>query len=104
MKKIRPMLEWKLLVWSIISTFMLGTQLFAQGTRRITGRILNTNSLPVQGATVSVKGTNSATQTSSTGSFAISAKTGDVLVVSSVGYETKEAAVGTGSTVNFALG
>jgi len=59
------------------------------GGRRITGTVVNAASEPVAGATVAVKGTSAATSTTSTGTFAINAKTGDVLVVSSVGLEPR---------------
>jgi len=73
------------------------------GGRRITGTVVNAASQPVAGATVAVKGTSAATSTTSTGTFAINAKTGDVLVVSSVGFGTEELKVGTGSVVNFKI-
>ena len=93
----------KLLLWAIISGLVLSTNLYAQNVRKITGIISSAASNPVEGATVSVKGTNNATFTNSTGSFAINAQTGDVLVVSSVGFLTKEIRVGSGSTINFTL-
>ena len=106
MRQIRLLGKWRLLACSILSIFMLGSQLSVHGqgaARRITGRVLNAASQAVAGATVSVKGTTIATSTTQAGDFAISAKTGDVLVVSSVGFGTKEATVGTTSVVNFSI-
>jgi len=52
----------------------------------------------VSGATVSIKGTNTATSTDAQGKFSITAKNGDILVVKSLGYESQEILV-SGSAV-----
>ncbi|RYE22859.1 MAG: SusC/RagA family TonB-linked outer membrane protein, partial [Sphingobacteriaceae bacterium] len=59
---------------------------------RITGVVTDSKGgLP--GATVAVKGTNKAVSSGADGAFAITAKAGDVLVFTSIGYTTKEVAV-----------
>lgn len=65
----------------------------AQNERKITGRVVDDQSLPVPGTSVSIKGTKKATATGADGSFSITAKNGDLLVVKSIGFETKEIAV-----------
>ncbi|WP_160070385.1 SusC/RagA family TonB-linked outer membrane protein [Sphingobacterium bovisgrunnientis] len=55
----------------------------------IQGVITSANG-PVSGATVNVKGKNTATSTDVNGKFTISASVGETLVVSLIGYETKE--------------
>lgn len=60
---------------------------------RITGTVSDSKGLSIPGVTVAIKGTVKATSTQVNGSFAITAKPGDVLVFTSVGYTTKEVAV-----------
>jgi TonB-dependent starch-binding outer membrane protein SusC len=92
----------RLLLWSILSSFLLCANVQAQGNRQITGTITS-DGKPVEGVTVLVKGTANASVTSSGGHFQINAKTGDVLVASSIGFKTKEGKVGAGSVINFSL-
>lgn len=53
---------------------------------------------PLESATIVVKGSNSGTQSNAQGQFSISAKAGDQLVISSVGYDTKTVSVLNSST------
>jgi len=71
---------------------------YAQTERKITGNLLDNTNQPVIGASVSVKGTSKVTSTGADGSFSISAKTGDKILFSFLGYQTKELTVGTAST------
>jgi hypothetical protein len=61
----------------------------------VTGRVTNEKGEPVLGATVQVKGTNTATTTDIEGRFRISVPAADnaILVISFVGYDTQEVAV-----------
>src|SRR4030095_14574990 len=83
----------KLRILALFSVFTLSSYfLFAQeGT--VTGRVTNVDS-PLVGATVTVKGTATATQTDQNGNFSISASPKSILVFSSVGYLSQEIAVG----------
>ena len=59
---------------------------------------------PVAGATISVKGKKINAVSGNDGAFSIAAASGDVLVASSVGYETYEIKVGsTGSSIGIHL-
>ncbi|HSB94382.1 MAG TPA: SusC/RagA family TonB-linked outer membrane protein, partial [Flavitalea sp.] len=62
----------------------------------ITGTIQDATGQPVNGATITVKGTQRVTVSDSKGNFSINAEAGEVLVVSFVGYKTQEITV-TGS-------
>ena len=53
----------------------------------------STDNRPIESATIVVKGSNSGTQTNGEGQFSIIAKTGDQLVVSSVGFENKTVSI-----------
>lgn len=77
--------------------------LFAQ-ERMISGVVTSDNATPLSGVTVTVKGTNRITQTDEAGRFTISAATGQSLVLSYVGFTTKEVTVGTGNSVNVNMG
>lgn len=70
------------------------TNAFAQ-SQTVTGKVLDSKGEGVPSATVTVKGTSNSTSTAADGSFSISVPSGSkTLVISSVGFETKEVAVG----------
>ncbi len=69
----------------------------------ITGKVMDQNGNPIAGASVTVKGKNRGTSTNTNGSFSIEANSEDVLIVTSVGFDMKEVAVGTASTVSVEL-
>ncbi|OWK70776.1 SusC/RagA family TonB-linked outer membrane protein [Pedobacter sp. AJM] len=71
---------------------------YAQSERKISGNLLDNTNQPIIGASVSVKGTEKVTSTGAGGSFSISAKTGDKILFSFLGYQTKELTVGAPST------
>ena len=58
---------------------------------------------PLPGVNVIVKGTNNGTQTDFDGKYTLKASTGDVLVFSYVGMETKEKTIGSSSTINVTM-
>ncbi|MCZ4223168.1 SusC/RagA family TonB-linked outer membrane protein [Pedobacter rhodius] len=70
----------------------------AQTERKITGSLSDNQNRPIMGASVAVKGTTKVTVTGDAGAFSILAKTGDKLVFTFMGFETKEVTVGTSST------
>ena len=69
----------------------------------ITGKITDSTGKGLAGVSVQVKGTSKGTVTGADGSFSIDAASNDVLVVSYVGYETQEIAVGSNATVAVTL-
>ncbi|TKB97503.1 TonB-dependent receptor [Pedobacter cryotolerans] len=64
----------------------------------ISGTIQDQKGGLIPGAVVKVKGTTKAASTDAEGKFTIDAKTGDILIISSIGFTTKEVTV-TGSTL-----
>lgn len=58
--------------------------------RNISGTVKGENQSPLQGATISVKNSTRVTQTDVNGRFSIQASTGEILVLTYVGYEPKE--------------
>src|SRR5690606_35555879 len=57
----------------------------------------------IGGVTVGVKGSNNSTQTDVTGSFSISASSGQTLVFRFVGYDPKEIVLGQSTTIKVEL-
>jgi iron complex outermembrane receptor protein len=87
---------------TLVALFCFFSVTFAQN-RTITGTVTDQNGAAVSGATVTVRGTNTATQTDASGSFSISAGNNAVLDITSVGYGAAQVSVGTGSTVTATL-
>ena len=75
---------------------------FAQ-EKTISGTVVDETNMPLPGATVVIKGTTTGASTDFDGKYSITANTGDVLVISYVGYADKKATVGTQNTINIAL-
>ena len=69
---------------------------------RITGTIRTATGEPLVGATITVKGTTTTAVTDNNGRFSIAAAQGSTLVLTSVGYESREINV-TGAEVNETL-
>lgn len=78
---------------------------FSQG-RIVSGRVVDEiTKVPLEGATVTVKGTNITALTNATGNFSISTQQSgnEILVVSYVGYGSKEVSVGNLSTIEIEM-
>ncbi|MGE8381411.1 MAG: carboxypeptidase-like regulatory domain-containing protein, partial [Sphingobacterium sp.] len=70
--------------------------------QQLKGKVLDATGKPLVGASVAVKGTSNGTQSDAQGNFSVEAKSGDVLVVTSVGYKSKEVTVA-GATITVQL-
>ncbi len=87
----------------LLSVFMMQFG-FAQESKTVSGTITSSeDGFGVPGATVQVQGTKSSTVTDFDGKYKVEAKTGDVLVVTFVGFKTQNITVGTQKTVNVVL-
>lgn len=71
----------------------------AQQTKRITGVVSDAMG-PIIGASVAVKGTTNGTSTDNDGQFSLNVSPGQTLVVTYVGYLTKEVTVGQQNNYN----
>jgi TonB-dependent starch-binding outer membrane protein SusC len=90
-------------LWLAIALLLPATTVLAQ-QKTITGKVTDSNNQPVSGATVALKGTNVAAQTNAEGLFSIPVPSNSaVLVVSSVGYESREMPVGTNLNLTVSL-
>src|SRR4051812_2020871 len=84
----------------LLTLFSLSS--FAQ--RIITGIVTAANNQPASGATVTVTGTNVATQTNAEGNFSISVPQGrNSLTVTYVGFENRTIDIGSNSSVSVSL-
>jgi TonB-dependent starch-binding outer membrane protein SusC len=93
-------------LWMLMLLCSLVSDAFTQATpRKISGKVSNQSSgEPVGAATITIKGQTVGAVTSTvTGDFSINAKTGDILVISSVGYKPREFKVGNASSIDVRL-
>ena len=93
----------KFLQLTALLTFMLVQLTFAQD-RQVKGKVtdgVDASGLP--GVTVKVKGTSRGTVTDAEGNYKLNVGTNATLVFSSVGFGTKEMAVGSASDVNMTM-
>ncbi len=82
---------------------MVSPALYAQ-EKQISGKVTGiADGLPIPGAMIKVKGKAGGTGTNNDGAYSISAQVGDVLQVSSIGYNPKEVTVGQSNVINVSL-
>src|SRR5688500_6876621 len=81
-----------------IGLLFLSLNVHAQD-RTVTGVVTGDNGLPVNGATVKVKGKTVLTQTDAAGRFSLRASSSDVLEVTHVSFATFEITVGDASNI-----
>lgn len=71
--------------------------------RQVTGNVRDASGAPMPGVNVLIRGTTAGTATDANGSFSIQAAESDVLVLSFIGYQTQEIAVGTQTNIEIEL-
>lgn len=91
----------KILIPSLLFLLLGLQQGFAQ--KVITGTVTDEKNEAIPGANVYLKGGTTGTNSDATGNFSIKASSGDVLVISFLGYQAKEITVGASSTINVSL-
>ena len=80
----------------------LASSSYAQ-SRQVSGKVSGSDGSPVSGASVSVVGTTTATQTDASGNFTLSVNPGATLNVSYIGYATQRVSVGNSSVITVVL-
>ena len=75
----------------LLCLLITATQLLAQ-TKTVTGKVVDDKGASVAGATILEKGTRNGVSAASDGSFSIKTKPGAKLVVSAIGFESKDVA------------
>lgn len=90
----------KLTLLFLSTCLFCALQTWAQNS--VTGQVTDASGLPIPGATIKIKNSKTGTTSSADGSFKLNVPANAVLVISGVGFETKETTV-TGSTVSISL-
>lgn len=85
----------------LVSCLCTGFYVFGQDV--VTGHVTDERGEPLEGVSVSVKGTANSASTSASGQYSIGAKQGDMLVFGYVGYGTQEVEVGGNLVLNVQL-
>ncbi|MEP6749002.1 MAG: TonB-dependent receptor [Bacteroidota bacterium] len=83
--------------------FVTGLTLTTQGQTVIRGTVTDDTGKPLPSASVILKGSAQGTKTDDNGAFSISASSGSVFVVSSVGFSTKEIKLGNQTQLTISL-
>ena len=76
---------------------------FAMAQLNVTGKVIDKNNEPLIGVNILIKNTANGTVTDFDGSYSIPARTGDTLIFSYTGFETKEIGVGTSNNIDVTL-
>lgn len=91
------------LFWTFLLAFALPI-LFAQAqTMKISGTVLDREGVPIPGVNVIIQGTSSGTATDFDGNYSLSANQGQVLVFSSIGFQSRNVTVGTDKVIDITL-
>lgn len=69
----------------------------------IQGKITDAKGVPLIGVSIQIKGTTKGTMTNVEGGFSIAANPGDVLIISFIGYESKQVTVGSNTNIQVTL-
>ncbi len=78
--------------------------IFSTGQQKqITGKVTSTGGIPIPAASIQIEGTQSGTVADESGAFTISATSNDVLIFSSLGYQSKKVTVGSKKEINVQL-
>ena len=72
-------------------------------TRKISGTVYDNNGLPIPGASIIIKGTTKGTITNNDGAFSLNVADNSVLLVSFIGYESKEIEIGQKTAIHITL-
>lgn len=95
---------WSTTLSTMAATGNPGSYQSTQQAKNITGTVVDSKGEAIIGASVLVKGTSSnGTITDSNGKFSLNVKTGNVLVISYVGYESREVTVKSDRSLNIVL-
>lgn len=87
----------------LLATLLLCTFMAFSQAREVTGTVTDAAGTPVPGATISIKKTRTAVSAGADGKYRIVAPVNAVLVISGVGFETKEVSTGSDQVVSVSL-
>src|SRR4051812_8175127 len=99
LKITRTKLQFCFVLFSFLITFTAIAQ-----QRRVTGRVLGADGRPVAGASVTINGTTTGTQTDAAGNFSVSVPSGkNALTISSVGFESQNVTIPSSNNISTTL-
>jgi len=99
LKITRTKLQFCFVLFSFLITFTAIAQ-----QRRVTGRVLGADRKPVAGASVTINGTTTGTQTDAAGNFSVSVPGGkNALTISSVGFESQNVTIPASNNISTTL-
>lgn len=101
--RLRSLMHFRLPAFFVLVMALLSLQALSQNQLTVRGRITNDQNQPIVGASIVVKGTSIGTTTNDNGDFQINAPANGTLVVSSVGYPTREISINRQATHNLTL-
>lgn len=90
------------LLTTMLAVTCLASSSYAQ-TRDVVGKVTSSEGTPISGASISVVGSTTATQTDASGNFKLSVPSGATLNVSSVGYTSQRVSIGNSSVLTVVL-
>jgi len=88
-------------IYLVFIFLLFSISVFAQ--QKITGIVTTADLSPLSGATITVKGTKIGTTTNADGSFFINVNTNEVLLISYIGYKTKQVIIGNDADLKISL-
>lgn len=92
------------LLMFLMGAFFFGGPLLAQDTRVISGKVTDRNGAPVPNVSVVIKDAAAGTQTNLEGNYSLTVPaTAQALTFSSVGFATRDVAIGDSTTINVTL-
>ncbi|WP_236974136.1 SusC/RagA family TonB-linked outer membrane protein [Membranihabitans maritimus] len=104
MKKLEKLHSKIIILSMIVFSASICNKITAQETQIISGTILDSISqITLPGVNIMIKNTNQGTISDENGEFELNASPQDVLIFSYIGYETKEVAIGSNTTIEVLL-
>jgi len=86
----------------MLAVTCLASSSYAQ-TQQVSGKVTAADGTPIGGASITVVGSTTATQTDSSGNFKLAVSSGATLNVSSVGYTSQRVSIGNSSVLSIVL-
>ncbi|OIN60090.1 TonB-dependent receptor [Arsenicibacter rosenii] len=104
-KRLQPLLHVLAMVAAFCALSLLAPSTVLAQTKRVTGKVVTSiNAEPIQGVNILVKGNSrKGAITNNLGEFALDASPEDILVISFIGFKSKEIKVGANTAINVSL-
>jgi TonB-linked SusC/RagA family outer membrane protein len=94
----------KILLFSLLISFILSIESYAQNGSKITGKVADAKGMPIPGVSIKVKGTQTGTVTDDKGNFSFAAlEPSGILQFSFIGYDTQELKLAGKTLLNIVL-